>query len=73
MRKFLFLLALTMTCQNVEKGNSYIRGVWSSIYRCENEEVVCYIAEQSNGSGISCKFKSDNVKKSQNEDRKDEN
>ncbi len=72
MRKFLFLLTLTMTCQSVEKGNSYIRGVLSMIYRCENEEVVCYLAEKSNGSSIFCNFKSDNVKKSQNEDRKDD-
>lgn len=48
---FMFLLGLTFTCTQVY-GNS----VTGKIYRCENDEVVCY--KTSNDQTLQCKFKS---------------
>ena len=48
------MLVATMTCEIIDtKGNS----PWSDIYRCENDEVVCYITSGDKEGGISCKFK----------------
>lgn len=55
MRKFLFLLALTMSCERVTN----IR--WGQITRCENDEVVCYIAPVK--GGMFCKFKGEDLYK----------
>ncbi len=34
-----------------------VHNLMADIYRCENEEVVCYIPNAGHRSGISCKFK----------------
>lgn len=50
MKKFLFLLTLTMSCQTIKDTFS------NSIMRCENNEVVCY-AKEASESSLFCKFK----------------
>ena len=48
------MLVATMTCKEIEiKENS----PWVYIYRCENNEVICYITSGAKKGGISCKFK----------------
>jgi hypothetical protein len=44
------MLVATMTCKQVMSGKF-------SIYRCENNEVICYVTETYYSDGISCKFK----------------
>lgn len=50
MKKILLSLMLVtaMTCTKMTDG----------VYRCENDEVVCYVFKEfKTGGGISCKFK----------------
>lgn len=49
MKKILFSLMLVtaMTCTKMGNG----------IYRCENEEAICYIYDGYKEGGIDCKFK----------------
>lgn len=49
---FCLIIGLTMTCEIVRKGDisSY------SIFRCENEEVVCYVG-RGDTNPLFCKFK----------------
>lgn len=48
------MLIATMTCKGIEiKGTSH----WFYIYRCENNEVICYITSGGKQGGVSCKFK----------------
>ena len=49
MTKYLFLL-FAMTCIQTSGGR------FPDIWRCENNEVVCY-TRRYNESGIDCKFK----------------
>lgn len=56
MKKIIFILFLItfLDCKVLElKGYKNL----SSITRCENKEVVCYILEGVKRGGISCKFK----------------
>lgn len=46
---FLFLVAMTMTCQQIE--TCFMCPI---VYRCENEEVFCYFFHRG---GASCKWK----------------
>lgn len=47
MKKILFLIAFTMTCKEVTEG-------WvPAIYRCENDEVVCYV-KPGRDAGLFC-------------------
>lgn len=58
MKKIIFSLFLMtfLDCKVLEtKGVSIL----SSITRCENKEVICYILEGYKKGGISCKFKGD--------------
>lgn len=48
------MLVATMTCKIIDKTGN---GPWASIYRCENDEVICYITSGAKQGGISCKFK----------------
>lgn len=52
MKKILCLLLVTpFVCKMIESNN---RNIW----RCENNEVVCYMFDSYRaGGGISCKFK----------------
>lgn len=50
MNKYLFLL-FAMTCIKTSGG-----GRFPDIWRCENDEVVCYTRHYEE-SGIDCKFK----------------
>lgn len=51
-KKFMFLLAFTMVCEKViPAGFSF-----NSVYRCENEEVICYVG-QGYSANPYCKFK----------------
>ena len=52
MKKYLIVLALTMTCTEVFENNFQK----PTIYRCENEEVICY-TKHYHESGIYCHFK----------------
>lgn len=54
MRKFLLLLTLSMICKEVLSGFTFI-------YRCENDEIICYIYDKMNKGDIFCKFKNSNV------------
>lgn len=63
MKKILFLLVLTMTCQKVYDGGT----LGYDYYRCENDEVICYTTNQNYGRPLTCKFKADFVKNSQNQ------
>lgn len=48
------MLVATMTCEIIDtKGDFH----WFNIYRCENDEVICYITSSGKKGGISCKFK----------------
>lgn len=51
MKKIILLLALIMSCEKMALDGLYN----FMVYRCENEEVICY----SSGyyGGFSCKFK----------------
>ena len=53
MKKIILILLVAMTCERVTTEG------WNAVnlYRCENDEVICY----SGGfrSGLSCKFKDD--------------
>lgn len=51
--KYLLSLMLvgTMTCELVHNDRKF------SVYRCENNEVVCYMTHTYYTDGISCKFK----------------
>ena len=51
MKRFLFLMVLSMACKEVV-GSIRLPHIW----RCENEEVVCY-TRRLEQSGIYCKFK----------------
>lgn len=58
MKKIILILFLItfLDCKVLEtKGFNSL----SSITRCENEEVVCYVFEGVKKGGISCKFKED--------------
>lgn len=51
MRYLLSLMLVTvMTCKRIDAD-----GI--SIYRCENNEVICYVTTTYYSDGISCKFK----------------
>lgn len=52
MKKILFMFAFAMVCEKVTDV-SFTNPV---LYRCENEEVVCYTSSD-NRSGISCNWK----------------
>ena len=52
MKKYLLILAFTMTCTEVVESSFFSL----NIYRCENKEVVCYTKTDSR-SGIYCHFK----------------
>lgn len=48
------MLVATMTCKDIEiKGYSFL----GRVYRCENDEVVCYYISGPQKGGLSCKFK----------------
>ena len=49
-----FLIATAFVCKEVK---SNIRFSSDLFRRCENDEVVCYVAEVYKGGGISCKWK----------------
>lgn len=53
MKKFLFSLMLVtaMTCEPVYETVS------KAIYRCENDEVICYLYNGIKQGNITCKFK----------------
>lgn len=51
MKQIILLLAFTLTCENITPHRFYSYDV----YRCENEEVICYSA--GHRGGLSCKFK----------------
>lgn len=46
------MLVTAMTCQSVKTPMGYAR-----MYRCENDEVICYYYENYYKGGMSCKFK----------------
>lgn len=48
------MLVATMTCEIIDTKGGYLL---SSVYRCENDEVICYIISGIKKGGISCKFK----------------
>lgn len=50
--KFLFILGLAFVCENI-----HVKGFFGGFYRCENDEVVCYVYSGRYDGGISCKFK----------------
>lgn len=52
-KNIFLLLALSFVCK--EQIISTFYGL--SLYRCENEEVICYIANGAKKSGIFCNFK----------------
>lgn len=54
MRKFLLLLTLSMICKEVLSGFMFM-------YRCENDEIICYIYDKMDKGDIFCKFKNSNV------------
>lgn len=51
-----FLLVTAFTCQRIESERGY-----PYLYRCENDEVICYIQHDVIGyggiGGVTCKFK----------------
>jgi hypothetical protein len=52
MRYLLSLMLVgTMTCELVHNDRKF------SVYRCENNEVVCYMTHTYYTDSISCKFK----------------
>jgi hypothetical protein len=53
-KKYLLVLALTMTCTKVVSGSL----MTPTIYRCENEEVICY-TKHEHRSGLYCHFKNE--------------
>ena len=40
-KKFMFLLAFTMTCETVVEATFSSPSIW----RCENDEVICYVKQ----------------------------
>lgn len=52
MKKFMLILAFMMTCEKVVDSHL----TFYPIYRCENEEVICYVG-QGYGAHPYCKFK----------------
>ena len=52
MKKYLLILALAMTCTRAFSGPFGT----PTIYRCENEEVICY-TKHYHESGLYCHFK----------------
>lgn len=48
------MLVATMTCKEIDVEGSR---PWVNIYRCENDEVICYVVSGAKKGGISCKFK----------------
>ena len=46
-----FLIATAFTCKKIDFG------ILDSIWRCENDEVICYNYNYAHGTGISCKWK----------------
>ena len=52
MKKIILLLMLSMTCEKVETPRFY-----PNLFRCENDEVVCYIFDAYREGGLSCNFK----------------
>lgn len=60
------LLVTAFTCQRLETPWQFS----GNMFRCENDEVICYYFTGSYKGGISCKFKdqSDNVSKKEAED-----
>jgi hypothetical protein len=46
--------SLSIRCEDIDEG----------IYRCENEEVICYKTLNHYGDSIACKFKETNNEKS---------
>lgn len=53
MKKYLasLMLVTAFTCKSVYSTFN------NEIYRCENDEVICYIYVGMNKGGVSCKFK----------------
>lgn len=51
-----FLLVTAFTCQKIKSERGY-----PYLYRCENDEVICYIQNDAIGyggvGGVFCKFK----------------
>ena len=52
------MLVTAFTCQSLETPNRF-----PNIYRCENDEIICYMSAISIGyggsGGLFCKFKED--------------
>jgi len=46
-----FLIATAFTCKKIDFG------ILDSIWRCENDEVICYNYNYGHGTGLSCKWK----------------
>lgn len=50
------LIVTSFTCQRIESKEGY-----PFLYRCENDEVICYIQRDLTGyggvGGVTCKFK----------------
>ena len=53
MKKILccLIIVTAFTCKSVYSN------LYNEIYRCENDEVVCYIYDGFKKGGVSCKFK----------------
>ena len=51
-KKFMFILAFTMTCETVVEATLTTYPIW----RCENNEVICYVGH-GYGAKLFCKFK----------------
>ena len=45
------MIVTAFTCQSVYSTFNY------EMYRCENDDVVCYIYDGMKKGGVSCKFK----------------
>ena len=62
MKKIMLSLVLVtvFTCQKIKSDDIYL-------YRCENDEVICYVQESGFGSGriggLFCKFKDERKNK----------
>lgn len=54
MKKILFCLVLAMTCEKYVITTM----IQHAIYRCENDEVICYTVDEGiRPGGLFCKFK----------------
>lgn len=60
MKKYIMLFVLALVCQEIDDGKIFRR---ISFIRCENDEVVCYLFQDYNKGGMSCKFKEQNNEK----------